>query len=300
MESNETKVSVIINSHNGASYLNNSINSVLKQTYENYEIIFWDNCSSDNTSKLIKRFKDKRIKYFSSKIFDNLPTARNKAIQKANSKFIAILDVDDQWHTTKLEKQLKIFQENHNIALVYTNCFLLKKDAFFFKKRIFSKKKLNSGKINKNILQNYRIAHSTIMFNLDKISKKNVYDENYEIINDFILCESISRDQIIYAIQEPLAVLLIHKMSQNYINEDKEVYELERYYNSMSKFDKENTNYLFLLDKINFLKLKRKIEKNSIYDSFKKIIKLKNNYYKINAVINIIFPKFLINLLKNL
>ena len=300
MEINEVKVSVIINSHNGANYLKNCINSVLKQTYQHYEIIFWDNCSNDNTIELIKKFNDKRIRYFSSNIFDNLPTARNKAIEKAKSNLIAILDIDDQWHETKIEKQLKLFEDNQNLALVYTNCYLLKKDAIFFKKKIYSKKKLPSVKINKNILQNYRIAHSTIMFNLNKVGTKKIYDERYEIINDFILCENISRNQIISAIQEPLATLLIHKMSQNYINEKKEVYELERFYNSLLEVNKENSNLLYLLDKINFLKIKRRIEQNSIFDSFRKILKLKNNYYKFNAFINIVLPKFLINILKKI
>ena len=65
-------VSIIINCHNGEKYLNKSINSVLSQSYKNWEIIFWDNDSKDNSYKIIKNFKDKRIKYFYSNTYNTL------------------------------------------------------------------------------------------------------------------------------------------------------------------------------------------------------------------------------------
>ena len=65
-------VSVIMNCHNGEKYLNESIKSLMSQTYKNRELIFWDNKSFDNSKKIIKKFKDKRIKYFKSEKFYNL------------------------------------------------------------------------------------------------------------------------------------------------------------------------------------------------------------------------------------
>ena len=78
-------------------YLMKSVQSVLNQTYGNWELIFWDNHSSDKSAKIIKNLKDKRIKYFKSKKFTNLYEARNLAISKCKGEFICFLDTDDWW-----------------------------------------------------------------------------------------------------------------------------------------------------------------------------------------------------------
>ena len=99
-------VSIIMNCHNGEKFLRQSIKSVLHQSYKNWELIFYDNCSSDNSKQIIKNFKDKRIKYLHSKIFLNLYHARNKAIQNTKGKYITFLDTDDWWEKNKLKKQI--------------------------------------------------------------------------------------------------------------------------------------------------------------------------------------------------
>ena len=65
--SKESLVSIVMNCHNGERYLKKSVYSIINQTYRNWELIFWDNKSSDNSAKIIKSFKDKRIKYYYSK-----------------------------------------------------------------------------------------------------------------------------------------------------------------------------------------------------------------------------------------
>ena len=97
MNSNLPLVSIIVNCHNGQEYLYECLKSITKQTYENWELIFWDNHSSDLSSKILKSFKDKRIKYFKSNKFTSLCLARNLAIKKAGGKYITFLDTDDIW-----------------------------------------------------------------------------------------------------------------------------------------------------------------------------------------------------------
>ena len=75
-------ISVIVNCYNGEKFLHNCINSILNQTYKNFEIIFWNNKSEDNSLNLIKQFKDSRIKVFNSKTHTNLSKARNYALKK--------------------------------------------------------------------------------------------------------------------------------------------------------------------------------------------------------------------------
>ena len=106
------KVSVIMNVHNGEEFITEAIYSVINQTYQNWELIVWDNYSTDNTYKIVKSFKDKRIIYFKSDVFDKLYTARNKAIDVSNGDLITFLDADDIWLPNKLEEQSNIMQDN--------------------------------------------------------------------------------------------------------------------------------------------------------------------------------------------
>ena len=89
-------VSVIINTHNGAKFLEKSIKSVINQDYANFEIIIWDNASQDNTKEVISNFSDKRLKYYYSSKFLKLYEARNEALKMAQGSFITFLDVDDE------------------------------------------------------------------------------------------------------------------------------------------------------------------------------------------------------------
>ena len=111
---NTPLVSVIMNCFNGEKFLRGAIDSVYSQTYENWEIIFWDNCSNDN-SKAIASSYGPKIKVYSSEINTTLGKARSSAIKKANGDWIAFLDVDDIWLPKKLERQLAGLIHTQNI-----------------------------------------------------------------------------------------------------------------------------------------------------------------------------------------
>ena len=104
-------VSVIVNCHNGQKYLAECIRSILNQTYTNFEIIFWDNFSTDNSYKIVNKFKDKRIRKFKIKKFSSLYKSRNLAISKSKGKYITFCDTDDLWIKNKLAEQLKIIKK---------------------------------------------------------------------------------------------------------------------------------------------------------------------------------------------
>ena len=105
----EPLVSIIINCYNGGAFVGDSINSVIKQNYKNWEIIFWDNRSTDDTFKQVSNFSDKRIKYFLAEKHTTLYEARNYAIKKAKGEFYAFLDVDDWWEADKLKNKFHYF-----------------------------------------------------------------------------------------------------------------------------------------------------------------------------------------------
>ena len=118
MVNNTPLVSIIMNCHNGEKYLKDALDSVFIQSYTNWELIFWDNISNDNTEKIVFSYKDSRVRYFKSKIFSSLPIARNNALCRANGEFICFLDVDDYWEADKIERQLNGFI-NSKIGLSY-------------------------------------------------------------------------------------------------------------------------------------------------------------------------------------
>ncbi|HBI6860839.1 TPA: glycosyltransferase family 2 protein [Enterobacter cloacae] len=114
-------VSIIMPSYNSSNTISSSIQSVLDQKYENWELLITDDCSSDNTLDIILNFSknDERIKVFSSKNNCGAGAARNNSIDKANGRYIAFLDSDDMWHEDKLVKQVD-FMLKGNYALTYT------------------------------------------------------------------------------------------------------------------------------------------------------------------------------------
>lgn len=109
----EKLVSIIMPSYNTDAYISYSIKSVLKQTYQEWELIIIDDCSVDRTDVVVKPFlKDKRIKYF--KNHQNLGAAisRNRALREAKGRWVAFLDSDDIWLPNKLKNQIKFMTEN--------------------------------------------------------------------------------------------------------------------------------------------------------------------------------------------
>ena len=113
-------ISIVMNCFNGEKYLSDSLESIQKQTYKNWELIFWDNLSNDKSKKIFESFEDKRFKYYSAIEHTTLTKARNLALSKCKGDFIAFLDVDDWWSLNKLELQLKLF-EDPSVQLVYGN-----------------------------------------------------------------------------------------------------------------------------------------------------------------------------------
>ncbi len=161
-----------MNCHNGEKYLRHSLNSIINQTYKNWELIFWDNQSSDDSKKILKSFRDKRIKYHKSLRLLNLYDARNYAIKKCKGKFLAFLDTDDWWKKNKLEKQVKKILVNKRIKLIFTNSFIY--DQITKKKKIYIKKNLISSDITQNLLDNYSISLLTVLVSKDEFKKKKI------------------------------------------------------------------------------------------------------------------------------
>ena len=114
-------VSIIMPSYNCGKYVEKTIHSVQAQTYQNWEIIFMDDCSNDDTIKRVSELleQDSRIKLFQNHINSGAAVSRNDALREAKGRWIAFLDSDDIWEPTKLEKQIRFMEEN-DYAFSYT------------------------------------------------------------------------------------------------------------------------------------------------------------------------------------
>jgi|TARA_B100000929_G_scaffold186260_1_gene147464 glycosyltransferase involved in cell wall biosynthesis len=207
-KNNYPSVSVIMNCHNGEKYLKESVRSVINQSYKNWELIFWDNVSTDNSKEIVESFIDKRIKYFCSKKFTNLYEARNLAIEKASCNYIAFLDTDDKWSADKLEKQINFLNNNSQFDVIFSNYYVFNetKNTKYLK----HKKPLPSGLITQSLLDYYSLGLATVLLKKN-IFKKNKFENDYNIIGDFDFFIEISQNIRIASLDEPLAIYRLHK-----------------------------------------------------------------------------------------
>jgi len=211
-------VSIIINCYNGELYLKETIDCVLHQTYKNWEIIFWDNMSSDNSSKIVKSYADKRIKYFKSSEHSRLGKARNEAIRYASGEWCAFLDCDDLWTVDKLQKQISMIKHN-NIGLVYGGISVfssrIKHNAIWSNRMIKSKNNLTNnlpeGEIFDKLLQYNFIPLVSAIFRRDLFNQIGGISEHMEIAEDYDLFVKLSYLTRVCAVQEVIGYYRVHE-----------------------------------------------------------------------------------------
>lgn len=182
-------VSVIMNCYNGEEFVSQAINSVLSQTYENWELIFWDNLSSDRSKEIFSSYKDERLKYKLSDKHTNLSEARIEAINFSQGDLIAFLDVDDFWKEDKLEKQVSFF-DDHSILFSCTSVKVIYENSFK-KKKINPPNKID-GYIFNELLENYFVVLSSLIVRRSAYNSIGGFQKKYHIIGDFDLVTKIS------------------------------------------------------------------------------------------------------------
>lgn len=113
---NKKSVSIIIPSYNSSAYIAETVHSVLRQTFQNWELLIVDDCSTDDSYAIVKKFEqqDDRIKVFKMESNSGCPAVpRNYALMQSKGDYVAFLDSDDIWHDKKLEIQMKIMIEKN-------------------------------------------------------------------------------------------------------------------------------------------------------------------------------------------
>lgn len=210
-------VSVIIASYNHGKYLHQAIDSVLAQTYKNYEIIVVDDASTDNTLEILKPYLAKKcIRYIRNP--ENLGEAgsRNVGNTAAQGDYIAVLDADDWWYADKLEVQMHIMLENPNCVLGFTGAMVVSDE----KCETYLLDKDWTSDIGIRLRLDNQIIHSTVIYARSAVMAVNGYDETLPFAVDwdlwFRLMIHYGEDAFVY-IDNPLLYYRIHQsnMSMN-------------------------------------------------------------------------------------
>lgn len=206
---NKALVSVIMPAYNSEAFIAESIQSVINQTYKNWELLVVDDASEDSTRKIIRDFSnaDDRIHFYENE--SNLGThqARNKGIKKAQGDFIAFLDADDLWKPEKLEKQLK-FLSQENIAACFSSYDLISEDGSLLHKKVQALTTLSYEKLLK---ANY-VGNLTGIYNAKILGK--IYCPDILKRQDWALwLEVIEKGGPMKGIQESLAIYRLRKGS---------------------------------------------------------------------------------------
>ena len=137
-------VSIIMPSYNTGRFISETIESVLAQSYSNWELIIVDDCSTDNTDEVIEDYiSDDRIKYIKNDKNSGAAISRNRALREAKGKWIAFLDSDDLWEAQKLEKQIT-FMENYKYRFSYTNYIEIDEESIFNGKCVTGPKRITT------------------------------------------------------------------------------------------------------------------------------------------------------------
>lgn len=276
-----------MNSHNGAKYIYDSVSSIIAQTYKNWELVFFDNCSDDDSQNIINKFDDKRIKYFYSKKILSLGQARKNAETYLNGDFIAILDVDDLWLPNKLKNQIEILLENIDTSFMFTavNFFNKSNSKNFYPYQKFIKKNFF-----KELLFNYRVPLESILINKKYINKlQYFFDDKYNSITDFDLLLRLSENSKVIYIPEITASWRLHDNNDTvkypfyFVDEKKEWLK-----NNKEKINNINPKYFYILNNKNeFERIRITLNVYGRAESLKELFKLKN--YNIKFLIYFFF-----------
>ncbi len=202
----DQKISILLSVKDGEAFIAETIDSILNQTYKDFELIIVVNCSTDNTLKIIQSYDDNRIKIFESNICQ-LNYNLNLALSHAKGEYIARIDADDIAVLDRLEKQMKIMNEGV-YSVIGSNVKYIDEKGKFIGEKAYPQK---DEEIRKKIIYKAVIVHPSILCKKENLLKIGGYLGG-KYAQDLDLWIRLMRDKNIkfYNIQEPLLHYRIH------------------------------------------------------------------------------------------
>ena len=195
-------ISIVIPTHNRYKLLKNAINSVVNQTYKNWELIIIDDASEDETSNIVSDYGKNKIKYYYNEISKGGSGSRNVGIAVSKGEFIAFLDDDDEWFPEKLEKQLPLFNDK-KVGLVYSGVKLV----FLNYNLSYETTPNKRGNAYKDVLvKNYIGGTISVILRKNILPDSKWFDENIPARQDYDLWIRVTKICKVNFVTEPLAI----------------------------------------------------------------------------------------------
>ena len=204
-------VSVLIPAYNHEKYIAKTIESVLAQTFSDFELLIFDDCSTDGTASEIKRFTDKRIEAIFSSQNRGTVFALNTLIEKAKGEYIAVIGSDDVWLPQKLEKQLAYLKEHSNVAACFTRVLVIDENSEemlssdTFPLHIFDvENKEHNEWLRYSYLSGNHLCHSSVLIRREAHQEIGVYRPAFRQLHDFDLWLRLLLKHEIHILEEKL------------------------------------------------------------------------------------------------
>jgi glycosyltransferase involved in cell wall biosynthesis len=200
------RVSVIIPSFNCARYVGRAIESVLTQTYRDYEIIVVDDGSTDGTAETVSRYRDK-VRYF-YQANSGVSSARNLALKVSSGAFVAYLDADDLWNPEKLDRQMQFFDAHPECGLLHSDVSVIDEEDRIVHARFNAEtaRRVPQGHCTHDLLQRCHIQTLTVVERRECVEKIGGFDEQLPVAQDYMHWIMIALSGWAFGyIDEPLA-----------------------------------------------------------------------------------------------
>ena len=252
---NAPVVSIIMNCYNGAKYLRQALDSVVAQTYRNWELIFWDNQSTDRSAEILKSYGELRFRYFcASQHTPVLFEARNYALEQAQGKLIAFLDVDDWWTPEKLEKQVPLF-DDPEVGIVCGDCWYV--NEINNTEKVWINRSVPTGRVLNDLLSSSFVGLLTLMVRRSAVDQlEYAYDPRYHIKGDFDLIIRLAVNWKLDFVSQPVAFYRWHGNNESIVYSERELFELELWYSQVKEHPviSIQPGFRVILDRISYLK----------------------------------------------
>ncbi len=205
------KVSIVLPTYNRANSILRAVESVLSQTYPEFELLIIDDGSTDNTGQVISEIRDERVRYFEQPVNRGVSAARNEGIRLAAYDYIAFQDSDDFWLPDKLEKQMKVFTEKPEAGLVYCTLEGTRADGTRIVMPSPSMPMADkAGNIYERLLKGNIIGAPAAVVRRACLEKVGIFDETLQCLEDWELFLRIAKEYEIGFVEEALLLADIH------------------------------------------------------------------------------------------
>ncbi len=255
------ELTVLMSVYNGENFLKEAIDSILNQSYRDFEFLIINDASTDSSRDIILSYKDPRIRLIDNEVNIGLTRSLNKGLRLAKGKYIARMDADDISLPNRLDEELSIIRNDNEIKMVTGWINMLDpchEGGDYFK---IVRTANSDEEIYYTLLFQNCIAHSTVLFDKELVISSGGYDENYVNSQDYDLWIRLSRNSKIKKIKKPLIIRRSHenaisnKSSQQKINADKIFLK-----NISDLLPEEIDQNILLMIRYNHVKIKHLIE----------------------------------------